>query len=299
MTYTITENPGYNSLEITFTEKPEQAVRDALKALRFRWHRVKKVWYGYARREAVEAALAGHAAIANSGADTAAPAASPAEKNSKPMPIKSPDLLKKYRDILEREVWPNSERMVSFCMNKVAELVELPNGDFITIEKKSIEKHFCFGYSDSAYDTEDYDRANRMAHHAATSEEYFFDENMKDFRGTLKDLDDVMNGNSNYMLLLRTAYYGQSENSPLKSLQFVRVGEILEALGGSAYLEQLPGTTVTMGDGRPAYICTGEDLAAIRAGYERAMTSHEKKVRQYLKRYGLSKVETWSYWRDE
>ena len=31
MTYTITENPSFNSLEITFDCKPEQAIRDALK----------------------------------------------------------------------------------------------------------------------------------------------------------------------------------------------------------------------------------------------------------------------------
>lgn len=37
MSYTITRNPAFNSLEITFTEKPSEAIRDALKALRFRW----------------------------------------------------------------------------------------------------------------------------------------------------------------------------------------------------------------------------------------------------------------------
>ena len=31
MSYTITRNPAFNSLEITFTEKPSEAIRDALK----------------------------------------------------------------------------------------------------------------------------------------------------------------------------------------------------------------------------------------------------------------------------
>ena len=59
MTYTITRNPQFNSLEITFDGKPAQAVRDALKALRFRWHGQKKVWYGYSTEEEARAAIDG------------------------------------------------------------------------------------------------------------------------------------------------------------------------------------------------------------------------------------------------
>lgn len=59
MTYTITHNAEFNSLEITFDGKPAQAIRDALKALRFRWHGQKKVWYGYSTEEAVKAAIDG------------------------------------------------------------------------------------------------------------------------------------------------------------------------------------------------------------------------------------------------
>ena len=55
--YTIKTNPAFNSVEISFDGKPAEAVRDALKALRFRWHGVKKLWYGYATEEAVKKAL--------------------------------------------------------------------------------------------------------------------------------------------------------------------------------------------------------------------------------------------------
>lgn len=59
MNYTITTNPQYKSLEISFDGKPSEAVRDALKALRFRWHGQKKVWYGFASEEVVRAAIEG------------------------------------------------------------------------------------------------------------------------------------------------------------------------------------------------------------------------------------------------
>ena len=56
-TYTIERNAEYNSVEVTFEGKPSDAVRDALKALRFRWHGMKKVWYGYKEEETVRAAI--------------------------------------------------------------------------------------------------------------------------------------------------------------------------------------------------------------------------------------------------
>ena len=57
--YTMTINPQFNSLEISFDGKPSEAVREALKSLRFRWHGVKKVWYGYASEDEVKKAIEG------------------------------------------------------------------------------------------------------------------------------------------------------------------------------------------------------------------------------------------------
>lgn len=59
MKYEITNNTEFNSIEIAFDGKPSEAVRDSLKALRFRWHSVKRVWYGYADEEAVRNAIEG------------------------------------------------------------------------------------------------------------------------------------------------------------------------------------------------------------------------------------------------
>ena len=45
MTYEIKSNMQFNSFEIYFDEKPNEATRSALKALKFRWHKIKKCWY--------------------------------------------------------------------------------------------------------------------------------------------------------------------------------------------------------------------------------------------------------------
>ena len=59
MDYNISINDKFNSLEVAFSEKPSEAVREALKALKFRWHNVKKVWYGFADKETLEKAING------------------------------------------------------------------------------------------------------------------------------------------------------------------------------------------------------------------------------------------------
>lgn len=58
MKFTITRNPEFNSTEISFEGKPSEAIRNALKDLRFRWHNLKKVWYGYRDESEVIAAIA-------------------------------------------------------------------------------------------------------------------------------------------------------------------------------------------------------------------------------------------------
>ncbi len=57
MTYTITNNNKFGSVEISFNEKPSEEIRAALKAQKFRWHSVKKIWYGYADAETLTAIL--------------------------------------------------------------------------------------------------------------------------------------------------------------------------------------------------------------------------------------------------
>lgn len=59
MTYSINNNAEYNSIEINFDGKPSEAIREALKALRFRWHGVRRVWYGYADEQTARTAIEG------------------------------------------------------------------------------------------------------------------------------------------------------------------------------------------------------------------------------------------------
>ena len=70
--YTITHNNAYNSTEISFSGKPAEPIREALKALKFRWHRQRRVWYGHADEQTARAAI--EAADTPATTDAAKPA---------------------------------------------------------------------------------------------------------------------------------------------------------------------------------------------------------------------------------
>lgn len=79
--YEIRHNNQFNSLEIIFDGIPAQATRDALKALKFRWHAVKKLWYGFAEEEKIKSLLDGKSE--NTAKATPAPPKKKAEKVNK------------------------------------------------------------------------------------------------------------------------------------------------------------------------------------------------------------------------
>lgn len=272
MKYTITENKQYKGIEVYFDGKPSEDIRAALKALRFRWHSVKKCWYGSEGcAEAVRRLLSG---------EWEAPKA------------EAPKAAKVDRDAIRAEfakAW-KSEKMISFCTDKTAAVAVLPSGEWVTVDKQTIETRFCFGE-----DGYDYEEAAESAEVARTSESYFKRENMKHFSEWLFDINEARNlDRSRYALVIYVSQYtGQSEDCKLRSIGFKRMSDILDDLGGSAFLADLPGKVI-----KGYRIATAGDLDAIEAAYKEAATAHEKKVDAYLKRYGLSKVHAWTYWRN-
>lgn len=277
MEYTITRNEAYNSLEISFDGKPAEAVRDALKALRFRWHGKRRVWYGYTDEETARAAIEG-----------AGTEAAPVAKVPAPV-IDKAELRRQFE-----KAW-NNPRMVDYCVKKVAAVATLPTGEIITIDRQSIETRFCFG--ESGYD---YDAAQAAAQHAMTSEDYFKRENMKHFADLLHAIDeaaDIMGHAPRLVIYTGGAYTGQSADCALRNFGFAKLCDVIEACGGSCHLEELPGRELVIRC-QACRIATAEELAIIRAAVQSAAAAHEKRVEIYLKRYGTSKVHAWTYWRD-
>ena len=190
------------------------------------------------------------------------------------------------RELLRTEyekIWPHSPKMVDYCVNRVAEMAVLPTGEIIPIEKQRIATRFCFG--ESGYD---YDDAMRMANHARTNQDYFKKENMSHFDNWIQEItgDNIMTITQSYR-----------ESERICSVQFMEPWQVVEAFGGCVNLRDIAGKTI-MYRNVPHRIVTPEEKQIILDAYRKAREAHEKKVNSYLKRYGTSKVESWTYWRD-
>lgn len=183
-----------------------------------------------------------------------------------------------------RKVWGEDSRMMDYEKKRVSAVYRLSNGDLICFEKPNIETSFCFGYSDSAYDTKDYDNANAMAHHAATSEEYFLEQNLKCYDGKIKNIEE--GDEYIHICIFRKSYTSQKGLLNVFNWGCLKYWQYYEAknIHPSSYpdLQEV----------------NAEDRAIILNALKSERAKFEKRLKAYLKRYGLSKIKTWSYWRD-
>ena len=158
-----------------------------------------------------------------------------------------------------------------FYESRIGVLVRLSDGRIVNISKPSIETSFCFG--ESGYDADD---ALRMADYARRSEEHFRSENLKKY----KTMIDILARNSHN--------YGIRED--------VWVGNSYRDKPGIAYVEV--GDAWDRWKNEPIPTVSEEDRERLLEGYRKAYAAFEKRINAYLKRYGLSKVRSWTYWRD-
>lgn len=195
------------------------------------------------------------------------------------------ELKNRYMDIIRTDVWADSERMQKYAEKQFYVGVELDNGDLYVIDKPSIQKNFCFGYGMyGRSDDEDYDRAAKMMHHAETDEQYFIDENMSEFNQRIQKLEEALDEKREAYKYL--SYCGQPEGSKLKTYTACRICSNPEyepwQWSNCRDLEKL----------------TEKEIQALIGGYKAAKEMFMKRLQTYLKRYGLSKLHTWTYLRD-
>lgn len=180
----------------------------------------------------------------------------------------------------------NDEKMVDHCTKSTALVIE-HNAALFRIEKPKIKARFCFGYG--LYGTssiEEEAEAETTAEAARTSEEYFISRNLEPIDKWLDSLNKIRedmrrnwaeSSHPRYMIATGAQYYGQAEDCKLCYYS------VVDTFGGRINGE----------------IC--EDITLIDkliSGYEQVKQDFVKRLKAYLKRYGTSKVKTWSYLRD-
>ena len=176
------------------------------------------------------------------------------------------------------KVWHNSTDMIKHCVGKVSEIVQISSG-IVTIDKPGIDTNFCFGYRDDSAG-EEYAEAENMAQHARQSTQYFIKENIEStgFTQWIEVLKD-----SFITLYSIPNYYGQDADCKL-----VTIAVCINGFWNVAFKDKSNFVEITP-----------EDRAELIKGYEKALEKFKKRLNTYLKKYGLSKVNSWTYWADE
>lgn len=270
-------NKECNGIELSFTNVPEQETREALKTNGFRWHNVKKVWYAKQTDERLT--------FANTLAGLEVAEVPTIDKVTEVKPNNA--LMEEYKQNII-DVWGNDTKMFKHCMSKLSNLLKLENGVLIEFEKPSIETKFCFD------DSRDYKGAQDMADYASKSEDYFLSENLKDFNTIIEaleikldELNGVYNDNTPYNYYTHKViasynkhYYKQSENNTLGYIRWLYLAD---------YENENHETTEEL---------TKTDIKNLLEVYKTERAKFEKRLHSYLKRYGMSKIQTWTYWGD-
>lgn len=195
------------------------------------------------------------------------------------------ELKEKYMEIIRTEVWKGSERMQDYASKEFCYAVELANDDICVLDKPRIHKDFCFGYGMYGITTEEeMDGASAMARHAETNADYFMEENLKEINERIERLEDAWMGKCEVYKYAN--YSGQPHGTKLKTYSIV----------DSWYNpENDPGRWSRLTDVEKM---TTEEIDALIQGYKAVKEKFIKRLNTYLKRYGLSKVNTWTYLRD-
>lgn len=186
------------------------------------------------------------------------------------------ELKELYLNILKQNP-ANNASWIKYYLNKVGYIVELEDGNLFIIEKPSIKTSFCFG--EHGYD---YDEASKAAETTATNEKYFISVNMKDLEDEIKQVKRWPETNYDYTKKMYLMPHNEEYEG--KRTMYTRILTDYDGIKDKDTAQ-----------GRPV---SKKDRYAIVGGYQEVQKRFLTRLRTYLKKYGMSKVRTWTYWAD-
>ena len=174
------------------------------------------------------------------------------------------ELVKEYADLS----YPNDKRMNDYILKSTSEVVKTSLGYLIAFDKPDIKTSFCFGHGQNGITTsEETNIACDMADYARTNEQYFIEENLKGINEQIKELKEASKVYIiPYKRIPNCGYYRTQE-----------------------YYDYWNKTEI---DGIEA---TKEDIELLLNTLQSEKEKFIKRLNTYLKRYGLSKIHSWTY----
>jgi hypothetical protein len=168
------------------------------------------------------------------------------------------------------KVWKNDKKMVDFCMKSISGIVKLEDGGYYCFEKHSINTHFCFGYGQNGISTEeDYNDA-LAAKKNASEKDYFFQENLSIF----DDLENLIKYDGKVYSINRYS----DNNANLRNLTSDEEEKKWGKIHGTIVSELTP-----------------IDRLNLKIELKIQKEKFNKRLETYWKKYGSSKLKTWTY----
>ena len=181
-------------------------------------------------------------------------------------------LLNEYKIIYGKD-----EKMISYCMNQVSDAVKLSDGSIFYYEKPSIITNFCFGYNTDYSGHESSDAHKRM-NNFLKSDKAFNEKNLKDINEDIKNLKNLKG---------RDVYSASCYLGKCNLISYKIIGEWDFENKPNGYF------------GHNLKKLNKKDIKLILNLLESEKIKFEKRVDTYFKKYGTSKLNTWTYWKDE
>ena len=202
-------------------------------------------------------------------------AAIKSEEAAEKKPSGDKALLPEFRREMAK-AW-RDEHMLDYECKQFSYGVRLSNGGILRYEKPSIENRFCWADEGPSLDA-----YNRVTSSEERLKQYFLRENLAQFDEDIEKLQSLTHDGKT-LYLYRESYFG--ETSPMNLWEWKFWDEWDVQVNPSKY----PGEHVKM---------TEPDRKVILAGVKHERAKFEKRLNAYLKRYGTSKIKTWTYWAD-
>lgn len=182
--------------------------------------------------------------------------------------------------------------MLDYHIKRYPLAVRLTDGRVIFCERDGLETSFCFGHGQNGITTEeDSQRARDNERFASSNESYFIRENMAGIRekvakakGSYKGDGYFINDGCKYCYSYKVRPKDGRKEQHIFFSDYNKEN-IISLERHCLHPDQLETLT----------LIEGEDRKRVVALYEAEEANRLRRVQTYLKRYGLSKLKTWTY----
>ena len=157
---------------------------------------------------------------------------------------------------------------------------------FLGFKKPSIQTRFCFGYGQNGIEIDgDYDRAREQQKNMDTNQQAFINANLEDLNKSIEKIETFISQWIDKKERCFSACYNKifiCKNSHNHLACLTWSWDYDNIINKNAIIKE----------------ATKEDLLLIIEVYKQQIKNFKKRLNTYLKRYGLSKLTTWTYLAD-